>query len=202
MFDLSRLTVRQLDHLQPWRVYSLQREVRSPDGRVHPAGMEFRFEFALVRMEGPEVEIHGLDPQGDAVVFAARRGELREWFSDTGREWRPSVPSVPAGAPPSAEASEVPMDWLAAQPEFAEAAAVLAGRSGRSGRDAPRDDADTLRMAASALAAREPACARLLAERGLRLYHAWLSQAASGGEGAAMLEEVQPHLAALRLILG
>jgi hypothetical protein len=199
MFDTTKLRTQVLDQLQPWKVYLLRRALRSSDGRVCPMGMEFRFEFAIVNLKARQAEIHGLDPESTSVVFESRNEEHREWFDDTGREWRPGQPRPPAvtvAAP--AESEEGWLRWLAGLSDFEKAAAILAGEGSGQNWGSARADADVLRAAAAALRQNHPTMARWLATRSLDLYHTWMSQATSGGEGTAMQYEVRNELEELR----
>ena len=64
------------------------------------------------------------------------------------------------------------------------------------------DDAHALRHAALRVAATHPVEAWHLADRSLHAYHAWMAQATSGGEGAAMQSQVRDELKQLRQMLG
>ena len=202
MFDTTKMRTKVLDQLQPWKVYLLRRELRSSDGLVYPEGMEFRFEFAFVNLTTRTAEIHGLDPEDQVVVFASQNEEHRQWFEDSGREWRAGKPPrrvvsgpVPVGG------EEAWRQWLAGQPDFEDVAKVLAGDSSVRNWGSARAGADTLRCAATTLRHSHPAIARWLAVRSLDLYHAWMSQATSGGEGTAMQYQVRNELEQLRQMI-
>lgn len=203
MFDTTKLRSKSFDQLRLWRVYRLTRALRTADGRTCPSGMEFRFEQAIVNIHTKQAEIHGLAPDDTSLVFHSRDGEHREWFEDTGNEYRPAPPPPRRASTPAPAGGEAEWKrWLAEQPEFEDAAKVMNGELSKNNWGSARLDADTLRAAASALAPTEPAVARWLAERSLDLYHAWMSQATGGGEGSAMQYQIRPDLETLRRILG
>ncbi len=207
-----------LDELRPWRVYVLRQALVTRDGRRCEAGSSFRFEHAIVDLPARHAEIHGLGPLNEALVFDSRDDAHRRWFGDTGHEWRPGSWLLP-GAPPAEPASEAD-DGPAPEGEalvaalrqrgHTEAADVLAGRRRTGGWGGARDDADVLAACARRLAFRTglatpasaPPLARAVADEALTLYHAWMSQATSGGEGAAMQYEIARPLAEMRQLAG
>lgn len=198
MFDLSNMKSSQMDNLQPWRIFALAREAESTSGRVWPCGAEFRFDYAIANLLARTAEVHGFSPTGEKMIFAMPYGEHRNLFVFTGREWTEPEPE-PEPAPPGGE--EAWKTWLAAQPGFERAAAIVKGARSSGDWGASRNDADVVRKAAVAFAKKQPAVARWLADRSLNLYYSWMSQATSGGEGTAMEHEVRDYLAELRGIL-
>jgi hypothetical protein len=218
MFDLTRLHTLNLDALRPWRIYTLRQALVTRDGHRCEAGSSFRFEHAIVDVPARRAEIHGLGPLNEAMVFDSRDDAHRQWFGDTGHEWRPGSWVLPGAAPtePPSQADDGPApegEALVAalrQRGHAEAADVLAGRRSSSGWGGARDDADVLAACARVLAGRAgrvapasaPPLARAVADEALTLYHAWMSQATSGGEGAAMQYEIARPLAEMRQLVG
>lgn len=219
MFDLSRLRTLNLDALRPWRIYTLRQTLVTRDGRRCEAGSSFRFEHAIVDVPARCAEIHGLGPLNEALVFDSRDDAHRLWFGDTGQEWRPgswTLGGAPApeaqadadedGAPPQGDALAAALRRLG----HAEAADVLAGLRRSGGWGGARDDADVLAACARMLArgpgpmpqTPAPPLARAVADAALTLYHAWMSQATSGGEGAAMQGEIARPLAEMRQLAG
>jgi hypothetical protein len=208
-------TVRtgNFDNLQAWRVYLLADAATTVDGHAYPAGTEFRFEYAVVTLKTRDAIVHGETPEGARLVFSVRDYAHRKLFVDTGREWRPQKPipavrpprlspSPPQPPPPAAKnrADSPQALWLARQPEFAQISAIVSSGSQRapSNWGSAREDADTLRRAALALEPTQLAVAAWLADRSLDLYHFWMSQATSGGEGTAMEGEIRRELAEMR----
>lgn len=202
MFDLNQLRTTQYDQLQPRRVFTVPAGYQTVDGYRCPEGMEFRFEYAIVNVTTKDAEVHGLGPDGRKLVFRTRAGEHRNIFVFTGKEWSHEVKRTPAAvtAPAPSEGGEAA--WLARQPGFERASAILGGKYDSGHWDATRNDADVLRAAAKALAASHPGVARFLADRALSFYHAWMSQATSGGEGTAMQYQVREELKEMRRLAG
>lgn len=198
MFDLNHLRLNVLDQLHSWGVYRLKRDVRSTEGRLCPAGMEFRFEFAFYDTATGDAELHGFDEDGLAVTIRTSSWWHQELFIKTGLEWRPAPRPEPTPAPAPEESEELRIAWLQRQPAYKEAAAILSGRHATGDWGAARRDADVLCRAARALAKSNPSVARWVASRSLDFYHAWMSQATSGGEGSAMQSEVSSELAEMR----
>lgn len=199
MFDMTNLRVTTLDQLRPWSVYRLKADLRAVDGRLCPSGMEFRFEFAIVNSLTEDAEVHGLDPEGAEVVILTRSGWHKEVFAGTGRQWRPQRKAEPPPSPGEDGDRDAWLAWLERQPEYRNAAGILSGQRVSTGDwGADLRDADTLCAAARALAKTNPAVARWVAGRSLDLYHCWMSQATSGGEGTAMQYQVRNELDEMR----
>lgn len=171
MFDLSRLRLLHFDQLHAWSVYRLRRELETASGERCAAGTEFRFDFAVVDAVASRAEIHGQMADGQSVVFATRDGDHRDCFEPTGREERPPA------KPPVEQHQTAARTW-----------------------GSTREDAEVLRNAALRLEHSQPAVARRIATEALQLYHAWMAQATSGGEGAAMEYEVRSELREMRRI--
>lgn len=199
MFDLDRLHLRQFDQFQPRRVFEMPVGLKNIDGAPIPAGLEFRFDHAIVNVNTGDAEIHGTGPNGEPVAFRTVGGEHKSLFVWTGREhWpqeNPDPVSRESHVTPGAEA-----EWLRAG-GFGEAAAIVSGRYSSGDWDASRRDADVLRRAARALDRAHRPMARFLADLSLSCYHAWMSQATSGGEGTAMEHSVREELKEMRKLL-
>ncbi len=185
-------------------IYRLMRQLRTTDNLECYEAVEFFFEFAWYNSQTGGAEIHGRlsAVDGRAIVFHKKGNAHRELFERTGREWRPA--SAPQRPPITDEPPADPAawgQWLATQPGFERAAEILAGRYSDSNWGSAREDANVLRFAALRLAPSRPPLASWLADRSLDLYHAWMSQATSGGEGTAMQHEVQGELADLRRLM-
>lgn len=216
MFDLTRMHTLNLDALRPWCIYTLRQALVTVDGRRCEAGSSFRFEHAIVDLPARRAEIHGLGPLNERLVFDSRDHAHRTWFADTGHEWRPGSWTLAAPAAPEASADDGPApqgEALVArlrQRGHAEAADVIAGQRRTGGWGGARDDADVLTACARALAGRQgngaaaspSPLARAVADAALTHYHAWMSQATSGGEGAAMQSEIARPLAEMRALAG
>lgn len=202
-------TVRtdNFDNLQPWRVYELRESATTLAGRSYPAGTEFWFEYAIVTRKTRDALVHGTTPEGEHLVFPVHDYAHRHLFIDTGREWRPRkaaaaavavAPPLPAAQDTQVRENPANIRWLAAQPQFAQASRILAGQFTDS---YGYGDADVLRRAALALEHTQPQIAAWLADRSLDLYHAWMSQATSGGEGTAMQNQIRNELADMRRLI-
>jgi hypothetical protein len=202
-FNLENQRVLVLDQLRPWRIYTLQQPLRTVDGRECAAGLVFRFEEAHVNLmvrTARTARIQGLGPNDEKLVFDSRNDEHREWFLFTGEEWREKR-AQPQHAWPLPKA-DGPFDPTQLPPGNERAAAIMAGHFSKGQWSSTLDDADTLRHAALRVAATQPGQARHLADRSLHMYHAWMAQATSGGEGAAMQSQVRSELKQLRQMLG
>lgn len=93
-------------------------------------------------------------------------------------------------------------DWLAAQPGFESVALVLRGNADLDQNwGTSRAEGDILLAAARAFRNTHRPMAKWLADQTLHAYHAWMSQATSGGEGTAMQYEIRSELAQVREIL-
>lgn len=197
MFDLERFRTKQFDQFQPWRVYSLPAGLVTVEGEPIPEGFEFRFDHAFVNIKTHDSEFHGTGSSGQPVVFRTKGDEYKRIVWD-GREFWPEpekkAPATAAPAPPAGQEAA----WLARQPGFGAASAILAGQFSAGDWGAARRDADVLRAAAKALADSHPSVARFLADKSLHMYHVWMSQATSGGEGTAMQYEVREELKEMR----
>lgn len=206
MFDMTRLNTKVLDQLRPWRIYVTELDLTTADGQPYPRGAEFRFEYAIANAYTRDAEIHGLNPAGEPVVFHAKAGEYRQWFTFTGQEWRegaapkPEAPPIPAAI--VAKGSAGFREWIATQPAYVDAHGVLnSSAHGATDWFASRRDGDILlRAARTASNAGQQELAAWLADRSLDFYHSWMSQATSGGEGCAMQNEIREELAEARKI--
>jgi hypothetical protein len=201
MFNLERMRTMNLDQSRPWRVFTLQADLTTTEGLIYRRDAQFRFEYAFANVLTGEAEIHGLDADGREIVFLTKNREHRTLFADTGEEWRPGgkPPSKPK-PPPQGSAEQEWLQWLDTNADFKEAHAILAGAS-RQANDwgAHRQTAEVLRRAAVAIAAAgQTDMAAWLAGRALNYYHAWMSQATSGGEGSAMEYEIRDQLKEMR----
>ena len=204
MFNLSRPHLLTLDQLHAWGIYRLARPLCTTDNLECSEGAEFYFEFAWYNSQSGAAGIHGRlsAPDGLAIEFHTPGNTHRELFERTGREWRP----VSARQRPPVT-DEPPADsaawgaWLGTQPGFERAAGILAGRYSDSNWGSVRENANVLRHAALRLEQSRPALASWVADRSLDLYHAWMSQATSGGEGPAMQYEVRGELDDLRRLM-
>lgn len=204
MFDLSNLRVLTFDQLHAFGIYRLTRAVRTTDGREYPPDTEFHFDFAVVNTVAKTAVVNGhIGSEDETVAFATQGDEHREWFERPGREWRPGRRAPPPSSMPPPDPAEW-AEWLARQPGFQEAGNILAGRTpgGERNWGTTRVEADRIRDAAIYFESIHPDFARWLADQGLHHYHAWMSQATSGGEGTAMQYEVRGDLARLRRITG
>lgn len=202
MFDLERLRIKQFDQFQPRRVFEMPAGLVTVDGAPIPEGTAFCFDHAFVNLKTQDAEIHGSGPGGQPLAFRTIGGEHKALFVWTGREdWPPPENTVPPTTAPEPAPGEEAA-WLAAQPGFEEAAAILGGSYSSGDWGAVQRDADVLRAAAKALARSHPAAARYLARRSLDFYHSWMSQATSGGEGTAMEYEIREELKEMRKLGG
>jgi hypothetical protein len=201
MFNLERMRTMNLDQLRPWRVFTLQSDLTTTEGLIYRRDALFRFEFAFANVLTGEAEIHGLDADGREIVFITHNREHRTLFADTGDEWRPGSKPPSKLKPPAQGSTEQDwLQWLAANADFGEAHQILTGGS-RPAQDwgSHRQTAEVLRRAAVAIAAAgQPDMAAWLADRALNYYHAWMSQATSGGEGTAMEYEIRDQLKEMR----
>lgn len=202
MFDLTKLRSRNVDQLHTWGLYTLARPTRSVDGVLHPEGAEFMFDYGIANVFTRDAMLY-FTVNDQEVVFDTRAGEYRELFVPTGLEGRPSrrEPTAPPEDLQPVDESQW-LEWLAARPEYQRAAAILKGLHTDNHWSAARDEADVLRRASNRLEAIQPAMSRWLADQSLNAYHAWMSQATSGGEGAAMEYQVRDDLKELRKRLG
>jgi hypothetical protein len=192
MFDFSKLRTLNLDNLRPWVIFEIQQPIRTRDGRLCEPGMEFRFEYAIANALTRDAEIHGLGPNDEELIFDAKAGEYRQWFENSGREWRPGKP---APIPPTPE-------------QIAEAEALIAGlkpleaSKGEPNWGTSRAEGDELLASAQAMARTGRAdLAAALAQKALNHYYAYTSQATSGGEGTALQHEVRDDVAAARRLI-
>lgn len=195
---LENMRVLVLDQLRPWRIYRLPRALRAINGRECPAGMLFRFDRAIVDLPARRARIEGLGPTDEPLVFISDNDAHRQWFEFTGDEWRPAAAPTPPPLPPLSG----PVDMSALPPGHERAVQILAGQHSPPDWGSRRADADVLRASALALAKTHPAQARVLAEASRQLYHSWMGQATSGGEGAAMSGAVARELQQLADLMG
>jgi hypothetical protein len=205
MFLTDTVRTGNFDNLQPWRIYALAEPVTSTAGRTYAAGTEFWFEYAIVTRKTRDALVHGSTPEGERIVIATSDNSHRRIFADKGSEWRPPVaaaqpsPAPPTPAPVQPHRAQMPeARWFAAQPQFARASAIIAGNDSEPSWGSARQDADVLRAAANALQHIQPDVAIWLAHWSLVLYHSWMAQATSGGEGTAMMNEIRNELAEMR----
>jgi hypothetical protein len=91
--------------------------------------------------------------------------------------------------------------WLAARPQFARASEILAGKYSSEGWESARNDAEVLYAAARALENEHLWVASWLADWSRTFYHAWMSQATSGGEASEMRDQIRSELIQLNRII-
>ncbi len=202
MFDLSNISTLNLDQLHPWQVYILRSAVRDDSGREHPAGAKVSFEKAIVDVYKGNAEIHLLDAHNHPFVVRTQSNAHRQLFERTEEQTRPLKSELT-----KADISRLPEEshdwptWLAQQPDFAEAAAILNGKR-RGGWGGALSDAEELLGAAKHYATAHPGLARWLADHALNHFYSWTSQATSGGEGTAMQNQIREQLKTAERLAG
>lgn len=191
------------DNLQPWRIYELAEAFATTSGKLIPAGSEFWFEYAIVTLKTRDALVHGSTPEGEPLVFQTRDNGHRSLFVNTWREWRPrgggNAAEVPAAV--AARVNTPEAQWLAARPQFAQVSEILAGKYASPGRESARRDAEVLYQAARKLENEHLWIATWLADWSQTFYHAWMSQATSGGEAAEMRDEIRGELIQLNRLV-
>jgi hypothetical protein len=202
MFDLSNMKTLNLDQLHPWQLYRLTAAVRDDAGVEHLAGEKVSFERAIVNVPKGDAEIHLLTSSNEPFVLRTQANAHRALFEKLyGEETRP-VPEVRlvdiSGLPERAE--EWPA-WLAKQPEFSEASAILYGKY-RDGWGGSVSDGEVLLRCAKHFETTHIGLAAWLADKALDMFHSWMSQATSGGEGTAMQYQIREQLKDARRIAG
>ncbi len=201
MFDLSNMKTLNLDQLHPWQLYRLTGSVRDDAGREHLAGEKVSFERAIVNVPKGDAEIHLLTEQNEPFVVRTEGNAHRALFEKLyGEETRPvkETKRVELGGLP--EAQEYWPAWLGRQ-GFGDASAILEGRY-REGWGGALSDGEVLLGCAKHFETAHRGLSQWLADKALDLFHGWMSQATSGGEGTAMQYQIREQLKDARRIAG
>jgi hypothetical protein len=80
MFEVTTCRVLVLDQLRPGSAYVLATGLEGPQSQRYPAGLRFRYSFAVVNLYSGDAEVHGLDGAGGELIFRTRAYEHRTLF--------------------------------------------------------------------------------------------------------------------------
>jgi hypothetical protein len=202
MFDLENLRTLNLDQLHPWQVYLLVSSVRDDAGVEHVAGERVSFEKAIVNVHKGDAELHLLTAANEPFVVRTQANAHRELFEKLyEEETRPAKVEKRVDITGLPESQEDWPAWLAQQEGFADATAILNGKY-RDGWGGALSDGEVLLGCAKHFETTHKGLAQWLADHALNLFHGWMSQATSGGEGTAMQYQIRDELKEARRIAG
>lgn len=202
MFDLSKMNTLNLDQLHPWQLYQLTSPVRDDAGIEHLAGEKVSFERAIVNVHKGDAEIHLLTAKNEPFVVRTQANAHRALFEKLyGEETRPAKVEKKVNIAGLPEAQEDWPAWLAKQQGFEDATAILNGKY-REGWGGALSDGEVLLGCAKHFETTHKELAAWLADKALDMFHSWMSQATSGGEGTAMQYQIREQLKDARRMAG